>query len=99
MVNVISYNINEMLLELNSSFYQWAYGKIVLLDVVLFKVTEPKDDVKWGLTVHKIVYVISILFKEFLYRETSTETRKQNISRNSGTHPMPPGHYRLPAPE
>lgn len=43
------YNITLVILVLG--VYQLAYGKLVLLYLILLKVAEPTDDIKWGLTV------------------------------------------------
>lgn len=46
------YNVDEVLEELNSRLFQLVYGKIgFIIYTVSFKVTEPTDDVKWGLSV------------------------------------------------
>lgn len=45
------YNIDEVPKALNPCLYQLACDKVVSLFRVSLKVTEPNDDIKWGLTV------------------------------------------------
>lgn len=53
--------------ELNSYLHQLAYDKnvVVFLQVVSFKVTEPTDAMKWGLTV--FVNKVCLVIRSWLY--------------------------------